>query len=138
MRPAGLTNLASNPLEHVVQDESISVMGNSQGLGRLMTTGPGDAIGLRNERPRIRPCLVSVATDGESIQLVEAQDLQGGNACDEPYNPYSQVVILDRDQVPNQDALPVDGDLTFAILTDGTPLSGTDQTLRAVVTTFDE
>jgi hypothetical protein len=69
--------------------------------------------------------LASVATDDETVRLLEAQDLQGGNGCTDDYNPYSQVVILDRDQVPTQDALPVDGELTFAILTDGTPLPGT-------------
>jgi hypothetical protein len=80
--------------------------------------------------------LASVATDDETVRLLEAQDLQGGNGCTDDYNPYSQVVILDRDQVPTQDALPVDGELTFAILTDGTPLPGTGQVLRAVVTAF--
>lgn len=80
--------------------------------------------------------LASVATDGRTVQLVETQDLQGGNACTDDYNPYSQVVVLDRDQVPTQETLPVDGELTFAILTDGTLLPRTGQPLRAVVTTF--
>ena len=82
--------------------------------------------------------LTSMTTDGDSVQLVQAEDLQGGSGCDDSYNPYSQVVLLDRDQVPTQDALPVDADLTFTTLTDGTPLPGTGQTLRAVVTTFGE
>lgn len=80
----------------------------------------------------------SMTTDGESVQLVQAEDLLGGNGCDDSYNPYSQVVIVNRDQVPSQDALPVDAALTITTLTDGTPLPGTGQTLRAVVTTFDE
>ena len=82
--------------------------------------------------------LTSMTTDGDRVQLVQAEDLLGGNGCDDSYNPYSQVVILDRDQVPTRDALPLDAHLTFAILPAGTPQLAVLREFNAVVTTFDE
>lgn len=82
--------------------------------------------------------LTSMTTDGDSVQLVQAEDFRGGQACDDAYNPYSQVVVLDRDQVPTRDALPVDGDLTFAIHPAGTPQLAVLREFNAVLTTFGE
>lgn len=50
----------------------------------------------------------SVDIDGETVTLVQVEDLQCSDLCTDDYNAYSQVVVLDRDQVPPQEALPVD------------------------------
>jgi hypothetical protein len=81
--------------------------------------------------------LASAEADGGTVRLVEVQDLQGGNGCTDDYRPYSQVVVLNRYQVPPQDALPVDGELTFATVTNGAKQPDDGPTLRAVVTAFD-
>lgn len=80
--------------------------------------------------------LASVATDGDVVRLVEVQDLQGGDGCTDDYRPYSQVVVLDREQVPAEDRLPVDGELTFAVVVDGAVWPRDGQALRAPVTGF--
>lgn len=80
--------------------------------------------------------LESVATDGDVVRLVEVQDLRGGDGCTDDYNPYSQVVALDRDQVPAEGRLPVDGELTVAVVVDGAVLPTDGSALRALVTVF--
>lgn len=80
--------------------------------------------------------LGAVQVDEETVKLVDVADLQGGDGCTDDYNPYSQVVVLDRDQVPPREALPVEGQLTSAIVTDGTPLPGNGPVLRGVIRVF--
>ncbi len=80
--------------------------------------------------------LESVATDGDVVRLVEVQDLRGGDGCTDDYRPYSQVVVLDRDQVPAADGLPVDGELTFAVVVDGAVRPSDGSALSALVTVF--
>ena len=80
--------------------------------------------------------LGSVDTSDGEVAVVEVQDLQGGDGCTDDYNPYSQVVVLGRDQVPAAESLPVAGRLTFATLIDGglRPTGGSE--LRAQITAF--
>jgi hypothetical protein len=46
------------------------------------------------------------------------------------------VVVLDRDQVPAADGLPVDGELTFAVVVDGAVRPSDGSALSALVTVF--
>lgn len=81
--------------------------------------------------------LGSVEVDEETVKLVDVADLQGGGGCTDDFNPYSQVVVLDRAPVPPREALPVEGQLTSAIVTaHGTPPPGNGPVLRAVIRTF--
>jgi hypothetical protein len=79
--------------------------------------------------------LDSVETRDGEVALVAVEDLQGGDACTDDYNAYSQVVVLARNQVPPADALPLDGRLTSATVIDGAVRTG-DSTLRVHVTEF--
>ena len=80
--------------------------------------------------------LGSVDSDRETVTLVQVEDPQGSDLCTDDYNAYSQIVVLNRDQVPPSETLPVDAQLTFAMVTDATPLPGHGPTLRAVITPF--
>ncbi len=82
--------------------------------------------------------LGSVDSNSGTVTLVQVEDLQGFDLCTDDYNAYSQVVVLNRGQVPPPETLPVDGQLTFAMVTDAVPLPGSGPTLRAVITPFTE
>ena len=72
--------------------------------------------------------------DGE-VAIVEVEDLQGADACTSDFNAYSQVVVLERDQVPPPEALPVAGRRTSATVIDGALRTGSS-TARVQIIAF--
>ncbi len=71
--------------------------------------------------------------EDDEVWLVDADNSQGG-ACTDDYNPYSQVVVLERDRLPPAASLPVTARLTHAA-TDA-PGQPVRTSLRALIAEF--
>lgn len=77
--------------------------------------------------------LGSVHRDQEKVALVGVA-IRG--ICTADYAAYSQIVVLDRDQVPAREALPVDGDFTSSDFADPTRPPGDGPVSKVLITAF--
>lgn len=94
--PDGLPQAEGNPLGAGVYGDLADVDFTEQVVG-LYSSGQSGSC----------PAWVGdVTTDSDGVVTVtRAEDLQGGDGCTDDYNPFRVVIVIDRADVPSQDAL---------------------------------